>query len=286
MRTRRVLLAVAVLAAVAAGCDYPNMNPPGDAPVRYRDPIFTTFDTTSDVTYGTATNLSHQTVTLKLDVYQPPASDTVTKRPAVVWVHGGSFSGGDKTSPEIWDEATTLAKAGYVNVSINYRLEPGGCSASAPTSSCIGAIQEATQDGQTAVTWLRANAATYGVDPDRIAIAGTSAGAITAVQVGYATSENPAARVRAAVALSGANLLSPITAGDAPALLFHGTADPLVPYQWAVNTRDQAKAAGLQVFLETWPGAGHVPYVQFRDQILTQTRNFLWWELDLAHAAT
>ena len=35
----------------------------------------------------------------------------------------------------------------------------------------------------------------------------------------------------------------------------------------------------------TLPGAGHVPYVQFRDQILTQTTNFLWWEMDLQHAS-
>ena len=87
------------------------------------------------------------------------------------------------------------------------------------------------------------------------------------------------------MSLSGANILSTISAGDAPALFFHGTADPLVPYQWAVNTVNTAQAAHLDAFLETWPGEGHVPYVQHRDQILTQTRNFLWWEMNLAQAA-
>jgi predicted esterase len=87
------------------------------------------------------------------------------------------------------------------------------------------------------------------------------------------------------VSLSGANILSTIGAGDAPALLFHGTLDTIVPYQWAVNTVNAAKAAGLDVFLESWDGAGHVPYAQFRDQILTQTTNFLWWEMNLMHAA-
>jgi acetyl esterase/lipase len=209
----------------------------------------------------------------------------VTKRPAVVWVHGGSFSTGSKTSPELVDEATTLSKEGYVNVSIDYRLEPGGCSASSPTSTCIDAIREAKEDALTAVAWLRTNAATYGVDPERIAIGGSSAGAITALNVGYSRTENPASRVAAAVSLSGAALAVNIDSGDAPALLFHGTADPLVPYQWAVNTVNNAHAAGLQAFLETWEGAGHVPYAQFHTQILTQTRNFLWWEMDLAHAA-
>jgi carboxylesterase type B len=287
MRARRILIAVAALAVIAAGCDYPNIVPPGTAPQRYRDPIFTADQIvkTSDVTYGSAQNLANQTVTLKLDAWTPPASDTVTKRPAVVWIHGGSFSGGDKTSPELLDEMTTFTQQGYVNFTINYRLEPGGCSAGGVTPSCISAIQEATADGQTAIAWVRSHASTYGVDASRIAVAGTSAGAITAAQVGYLTSETPASAVRAAVALSGADLFSPITAGDAPALFFHGTADPLVPYQWASDTVKNAQAAHLDAFLETWPGDGHVPYVQHRDQILTQTRNFLWWEMNLAQAA-
>ncbi len=285
MRTRRILFLAAAVALVAAGCDYPNIDPGGAAPVRYRDPIFNSVTTTSDVTYGTATNLSNQTVTLKLDVYRPPASDTVTSRPAVVWVHGGSFSGGSKTSAEIVDEATTLGKEGYVGFSIDYRLESGGCSSSVPTTNCLKAIVEAKEDAQTAVRWVRAHAAAYGVDPNRIAIGGTSAGAITAANVGYSNTENPDAKVRAAVSLSGAAILTTVDSGDAPALFLHGTADPLVPYQWAVNTVNSAHAAGLQAFLTTWPGDGHVPYVKHRDQILTQTRNFLWWEMDLAHAA-
>jgi carboxylesterase type B len=199
-------------------------------------------------------------------------------------VHGGSFSSGNKSSPELVDESNTFAKKGYVNASIDYRLEPTGCSAGNPTAECLHAIQEATQDAQTAVRFLRTNAASYGIDPTRIAIGGSSAGAITALQVGYTTAENPASAVRGAVSLSGANILSPIGAGDAPALLFHGTADTTVPYQWAVNTVNKAHAAGLDAFLESLQDAGHVPYTQFRTQILTQTTNFLWWEMDLRHA--
>ena len=285
MRRRRLLFAAVALVVVGAGCDIPNLFPPGSAPLRYRDPIFTTVVKTADITYGSATNLAGQTVTLKLDVYKPPLSDTITSRAAIVWVHGGSFSSGDKTSPELVDESNNFAKQGYVNASINYRLEPGGCSAGGPTPECIQAILEAKQDAQTAVSFLRTNAATYGIDPTRIAIGGTSAGAITALHVGYATAETPASAVRAAVSLSGANLFSTIGAGDAPALLFHGTADTVVPYQWAVSTVNHAKEAHLDAFLESWEGEGHVPYVQNRDQILTQTRNFLWWEMDLEHAA-
>ena len=43
------------------------------------------------------------------------------------------------------DEANTFAKKGYLNASINYRLEPGGCSASGPTLTCAMAIEEALE---------------------------------------------------------------------------------------------------------------------------------------------
>jgi len=284
MHKLRFVTVVLVAVVALAGCEWQLLRPGGDAALRYRDEIFAGVTKTSDVTYRTANNLSGTPVTLKFDLYEP-TGDTVTARPAIVWVHGGSFCCGNKTSPELVDEANTFARKGYVNASISYRLEPGGCSAAAPTTTCIGAIQEAIEDAQAAVAFLRTNAATYGIDPTRIAIGGTSAGAITALNVGYESSEYPAGAVRAAVALSGAVLLGRVTAGDAPALLFHGTSDNLVPYQWAVNTVNSAKAAGDEAHLTTWEGAGHVPYVQYRTQILDQTTNFLYWKLDLPRAA-
>src|SRR5205807_992900 len=108
------------------------------------------------------------------------------------------------------------------------------------------AIQEATADAQTAVRFLRTKAAKYGIDPNRIAIGGSSAGAIAALNVGYSSSEDPSTSVRAAVSLSGAHLVvGTVSPGDAPAIDFHCTTDPLVPYQWAVNTINAAKAQGL-----------------------------------------
>ena len=265
--------------------DFPHMLPPGDPPLRYRDLVFATVTTTSDVVYGTANNMGGTPVTLTLDVYEP-TGDAITARPAIVWVHGGSFAFGDKTSLELVDEATTFARKGYLNVSINYRLEPPGCSAGGGgTSTCLTAMAEAKADAQTAVRFLRTNAATYGVDVTRIAIGGSSAGAITALNVGFGSSEDPTAAVGAAVSLSGANLLSAIGAGDAPSLLFHGTADTIVPYAWAVATYNTAIARGLDSYLTTFTDAGHVPYAANRTAILDQTSNFLYWELDLANAA-
>jgi dienelactone hydrolase len=283
MRRRGVLVVIAAFSLLTAGC-YPYVTPPGAAPLRYRDAVFANVTKTADVTYGSAVNQQNQTITLKLDLYAP-TGDTVTSRPTIVWVHGGSFCCGNKSSPELVDEANVFAMKGYVNASIDYRLSPGGCSAAGPTVECITAISQAQQDAQTAVQFLRTNAATYGVDPNRIAIGGSSAGAITALNVGFASAENPAAAVRSAVSLSGARIGPPANAGDADSLLFHGTADPLVPYQWAVDTQSAALAAGLRSYLTTWDGAGHVPYLQHRTEILDQTQNFLYWDMDLIHAA-
>src|SRR5689334_9021151 len=179
LRVRRGLFALAIggVALLSAGC-LQYIVPPGPAPLRYRDEIFNNVTTTSDVTYGSAVDLSGNTVTLKLDVYQP-TGDTVTSRPAIVWVHGGSFCCGDKTSPELVDEATVFSKKGYVNFSINYRLDPAGCSAGQPTSRCVDSIRLAMYDAKSSIRWIRAHAADYGVDPNRVAIGGSSAGAIT-----------------------------------------------------------------------------------------------------------
>jgi acetyl esterase/lipase/putative cell wall-binding protein len=269
----------AVVQAVDTSRAWQLIEPPGTAPVRYRDAVFTNVSKTAGIAYGSAVDRSGTTVTLRLDLYRP-AGDTATSRPAIVWVHGGGFSGGDRTSPEIVDEANTFARRGYVNVSINYRLEKEGCSASAPTGACVDAIREAMEDAQTAVRFLRANASTYGIDTTRIAIAGSSAGAITALNVGYMSSEDPSSAVQAAVSLSGANILGQISPGDAPALLLHGTQDSLVPYSWAEGTVRDARAKGLLADLTTWEGAGHVPYVEFHDEIIEQTSSFLWWMLD------
>jgi predicted esterase len=140
---------------------------------------------------------------------------------------------------------------------------------------------------QTAVRFLRAHATTYGIDTNRIAIGGSSAGAITALNVGYATSEDPGAGVRAAMSISGARLgFGTISPGDAPALDFHCTTDPLVSYQWAVNTINAAKAQGLDAFLVSYNATCHVPYAEHRQEILDKERNFLWWEMNLANAAS
>ena len=186
---------VAVLALVAAACDAPTTEIPGAGPLRYRDEIFTATTKTKDIVYGTAPDQTGVTKTLLLDLYTP-TGDTVAARPAIVWVHGGSFKSGDKTSSLIVPEAQQFARLGYVSASINYRLVSGGCAIPYTRPECVQAMIDAQHDAQAAVRFLRANATTYGVDPTRIAIKGVSAGAFTALHVGFnsddpGTSGNP-----------------------------------------------------------------------------------------------
>jgi acetyl esterase/lipase len=281
-------LVALVAAALITGCTVPQ--PPGAAPLRYRDQVFNNVTLTSDLQYGSAPDAQGNPVALKLDMYRPTV-DTQTSRPALVWVHGGSFTGGDKTNPVPVDVANTFAKLGYVVVSINYRLLGSNCIGN--PGGCTTAAIEAKRDAQAAVRWLRANAATYGIDPTRIGIGGESAGAITATLVGLlsedvGTSGNPGwpSTVGGFVSVSG-GLPTPSIAspGDAPGLFFHGTADNIVPYAWSVNTSIAMLNAGVAAFLELQDGAGHVPWAQYRTLYLQQADWFLYAALDLAHAA-
>jgi acetyl esterase/lipase len=94
----------------------------------------------------------------KLDVFVPKGEGG--PYPLVVWIHGGGWQGGSK-------EGCPLLKylmKKYVVASVNYRL----------SQHAIFPAQ--IEDCQEALRWLRKNAAKYKIDPDRIGVAGASAG--------------------------------------------------------------------------------------------------------------
>ncbi len=286
------MLALLLAAAVLAGCSLPR--PPGAGTIRYRDQVFNNVSVTHDVQYGSAPDLAGNPVALKMDLYQP-VGDTATKRPVVIWVHGGSFCCGDKVAADMVDLANNFAKQGYVTASINYRLlATTACSGSNVSQNCIVAAMAAQHDAQAAVRWFRANASAYGIDPTRIGIGGSSAGAVTSIEVGINSGDpgdsgNPgfSSKVGGFMSLSGGippGFESYFDSGDSPGIFFHGTADSVVPYQWAVNTAANMLHANVGVVLETLDGAGHVPYNQYHDQIVSQSDYFFYDFLDLAHA--
>lgn len=173
----------------------------------------------------------------KLDLYLPVPPAAGKLSPAVVWIHGGGWAGGVKSEGRAKEVCTTLAAAGYVAISIEYKLGDG-------------AWPMNLHDCKNGVRFLRANAAKYGIDPARIAVAGGSAGGHLALMVGF-TGDDPAfeptgaatpypgvsSRVRAVINMYGiANLLTrqEVTAEGVPTGKFRaagpakvfGTADP------------------------------------------------------------
>lgn len=114
----------------------------------------------------------------KLDLYQPSKRPAGTLSPGIVIIHGGGWVGGDKGANREYVTGTTLAKAGYVCVSINYWL---GEKDRWPTN---------LQDCKNAVRWLRVNAGKLQVDPEKIGVIGGSAGGHLALMVAY-TAGNP-----------------------------------------------------------------------------------------------
>ena len=120
-------------------------------------------------------NESRGTRPVQLDLYYAPANHAL--KPAVIWIHGGAFSGGNSrmslSSFGPFDKVLAgIAARGYVAVGVNYRL------------SGEATFPAAVQDIKAAVQWLRANASKYDVDPNRIALWGESAGAYLAVETG------------------------------------------------------------------------------------------------------
>jgi acetyl esterase/lipase len=259
--------------------------------VRYIAPLFPDVTVDRDLQYGIAPDLEHEhPMALSLDLYRP-AVDSAARRPVFIWVHGGGFANGDKANDRDAMMATQFAQRGYVAVSINYRLLDGpGCSADRGIGPrCFNAGVEAVHDAQAAVRWLRANADEYGIDVDRIAVAGESAGAIVAVGVGVASDfpgegNNPEypSKVRAWVSISG-GLPDGIfvDSTDSPGLLFAGTKDKIVPYEWSVETANAMREAGVTAVLERLEGAGHTPWEEYGELFQGVSRDFLYTQLDL-----
>src|SRR3954452_16391428 len=113
-RSFRLLFLVALLLALGL-----LLTPPASAATRYRDQVFNQVTKKTDIVYGVAPDENGQPEKLKLDLYQPKG-DMVQKRPVVIWVHGGGFSGGDKSDDVVSELSERFARKGYVTASINY----------------------------------------------------------------------------------------------------------------------------------------------------------------------
>lgn len=124
-----------------------------------------------DVTYSTVPGYRP----LKLDVFYAPSA--AAPRPAVIWLHGGGWLAGEPLAGTALTGdrdklLARMARRGYVTVGLTYRL------------SGEARFPAAVEDVKAAVRWLRANAADYHIDPQRIALWGASAGGYLATLAG------------------------------------------------------------------------------------------------------
>ncbi|MGB1031619.1 MAG: T9SS type A sorting domain-containing protein [Flavobacteriales bacterium] len=224
---------------------------------RYLNLVFDEVSETENISYGANTQWDGTAADLLLDVYQP-VGDTETARPLVIFAHGGSFVGGSKDGEDVIYLAEDFAKMGFVTASINYRLgTPTTTELEIPMKQ---AVIRGYHDMKAAIRWFRKNAAedgnTYAIDPDKIFIAGVSAGGFITTHVAYMDEieEIPAeidqtleglgggldgesgnagysSEVLGVINIAGAlGETDWIQAGDEPILSFHGTGDNTVPY--------------------------------------------------------
>jgi acetyl esterase/lipase len=224
----------------------------------------------TDIEYGTAGGES-----LKLDAYVP---DGPGPFPAVILVHGGGWNSGDKSGgPQKGYMAPLhepLEKGGYAWFSINYRLAPKHL------------YPANIEDVETAIRWVKANAAKYHLDLQRIALSGESAGGhlvqLAAVRATDATrvaalvpiyarcdlignrqpdAELPPNLVQlfgrktfdatAQTQLREASPLFQIKRGLPPCLVIHGTADKSVPYEQSLKWQARMRELGMTCDLIT-----------------------------------
>jgi acetyl esterase/lipase len=159
---------------------------------RYIDEVFDNIDIQEDVIYGNAPDLpflfliesNTVDIDLDMDIYSP-SNDTTLNRPVIVVAHGGAFFSGDNNLDDVTALSISAAKRGYVVANINYRLGLNILDGSTGER----AVYRAIQDGSAAIRYLREFHDEYAIDPEKIFMWGTSAGAFIALHLAY-TDEN------------------------------------------------------------------------------------------------
>jgi len=217
---------------------------------RYRRHVFNNVTVDRDVQYREVVGNDGEPTPLRLDVYQG-ADDKASGRAAIIWMHPGGFTSGNKFDMATY--ADDAALRGYVGISIDYRLRPQ--MDWFDTAQREQAARDADADGTAAVDWVRAHADDYGIDPSHIFVGGYSAGAIMAFDLAYPPDGVPLG-IAGAISISGYSYDAP-EQGAPPVIAFHGTSDPLVPYAYDAHSCGMAAGADHRCVLVTLDGAGH-----------------------------
>lgn len=240
---------------------------------------------------------------LAMDIARPKAAG---QYPAIVMIHGGGFSGGNRES--YLPMAIRLAQHGFVAATVSYRLTP------------TYQFPLPLHDVKAAVRFLRAKAGKYNVDSAHIGAIGVSAGATWSqflavtrnmpqwegggankeqsssvdcaisfygrsdMRRAYEGSRNAATalpsllggdRMNALDAHLRASPLNWVTPDSAPVLAIHGTRDQNVPFEQSVILVDRMRSVGVESELETIAEAGHGFKGADDERAFTRTVDFL-----------
>lgn len=266
--------------------------PPDPPRGRYLDAVFGEVDVVEDVVYRRTLDHRGNPVELRLDIYRP-AGDTATSRPAIVWMHGGWFKGGDGGGG-MPDYGEGVARRGYVGIDVGYRVRPDMDVENYP--DLYDAMVDAYEDATAAIDWVRGHAEEYGIDPDVIAAGGFSAGAVTTTNLAYMPGQLGPAAGQERGATSGIAAALPLEGwfvrpddpalpvpgpfavpdpGEPPAIVFHGTADRLLPFGSPTETCPMAAEAGIVCEYVGYEGSTHGDVSRRRREVLHRATRFL-----------
>lgn len=248
-------------------------------PFRYQNTVFAYVDTLKNIEYVMADWLNNpiglladknihdgenKTISkpLYMDVFMPKG-DTLKKRPAIIFVHGGAFIIGSRHNDDMVAFCDSFARRGYVTATIDYRLGMGATvtkffgipvDLKLEAKNAYRAVYRAVQDSRAAIRFLKHNAENFGIDTTKIYLVGSSAGGILTLQNLYLDKSSEVspdaflqptlgnldsvgiqgygAKPTAIVSLWGA-LESPELIEDeqTPVFLAHGIDDDVVPFR-------------------------------------------------------
>lgn len=211
---------------------------------------------------------------LQLTIVNPPDWKASDRRPALVFFHGGGWTGG--TPKQFSRHSEYLATRGMICLQVEYRLLDK--QSKDPPLVCV-------QDAKSAMRWVRSHAEELGIDPHRIGAGGGSAGGHLAAFVGMVEGlDDPHDDLGVSPRADALVLFNPVfdngpdggwgtarvgerfqefspahnvSKDDPPAIVFQGTEDKLIPVRVVERFQQNMQTAGVRCDLVLFEGQGH-----------------------------
>ena len=209
---------------------------------------------------------------LSLFIFNPEGHKATDKRPAIVFFFGGGWNGG--TPSQFYPQSRYLASRGMVAICADYRTKK---SAGTDPRKCV-------QDGKSAIRWIRSHAKELGIDPNKLAAGGGSAGGHVAATTGTDTKfDEPDEDTSVSCRPNALVLFNPVydngpkgyghdrvkdywknfspmhnlTKETPPTIVFLGTKDKLIPVATAESYQKKMKDLGVRSDLHLYKDQPH-----------------------------